>query len=91
MYDIIELLTAMHSAIIFFYLNFQNDTQTGALLDQYNALCPSACVAAQSALAAETSCRMDDDVAVICSGTCNTLVDAIMNACPLVRLSIATY
>ena len=80
-----------YTCVVILIFTFQNGTQAGAFLNQYNALCSSACTAAQLALAADTSCRLDDDAAVICSGTCRTLADAVMNACPMVRLSIATY
>ena len=70
------------------FIDFQNDIQTEALIRQYNGVCTDACIAAQSAADADTNCANAalDDVTAVCSGTCRTLTDAIINACSVVRL-----
>lgn len=70
------------------FLTDQNDTQTEAILNKYNTICTGACIAAASALDVDTNCQnaVVVDERAYCSGRCRTLADAVINACPVVRL-----
>ena len=74
----------MHECLTLLHI-FQTDPDAQTFLSAYSLLCGSgaACTTATAAIVADTSCDTDtDDPSVICTGTCRSLIDNFLNACP---------